>query len=233
MWRPSLGAVVLGGILLAGATVAARPQTPAPPSSDQAFHTVSYVETAAGSAAEALSALRAYREAVARQDGCLQADVFEQIGRPGHWVVLEAWRDAKTFDSREAGTGQRLTDALKAIRISGWDQRPYKTISVAAARGPAGPGAMSIISHVDVAPNPAVAPMLARLAETSRQEAGNLRFDVLQHTMRGNHFTVVETWRDQAALDAHTVAAHTRQYRDEVLPLTGSPLDERVFKSVR
>jgi quinol monooxygenase YgiN len=51
--------------------------------------------------------------------------------------------------------------------------------------------------------------------------------------MRANHFTVIETWRDQASLDAHAAAAHTRQYRDEVLPLTGSPLDERVFKSQR
>jgi quinol monooxygenase YgiN len=245
MWLLSRRAIVLGGILFAGATVAARPQGPAsqPPGATPrplaeeamalAFHAVSYVETAAGSSAEALMALRAYREAAARQDGCVQADVFEQIGRPGHWVVIETWRDAKSFDSRDAAAAQRLTDALKAIRISGWDQRPYKTVSVAAARGPDGPGAVSVISHVDVAPNPAVAPMLARLAQTSRQEAGNLRFDVLQHTMRGNHFTVVETWRDQAALDVHTAAAHTRQYRDEVLPLTGSPLDERVFKSVR
>ena len=75
--------------------------------------------------------------------------------------------------------------------------------------------------------------MLAKLAQASRQEPGNLRFDVLQHTMRANHFTVIETWRDQAALDAHVTAAHTKQYRDEVLPLTGSPLDERVFKAAR
>jgi quinol monooxygenase YgiN len=86
---------------------------------------------------------------------------------------------------------------------------------------------------VDVAPNPAVAPMLSRLAADSRQEPGNLRFDVLQHTMRGNHFTVIETWRDQAALDAHVAAPHTRRYRDDILPLTGSPLDERVFTGAR
>ena len=49
--------------------------------------------------------------------------------------------------------------------------------------------------------------MLTRLAQASRQEPGNLRFDVLQHTMRGNHFTVIETWRDQAALDAHVASA--------------------------
>jgi quinol monooxygenase YgiN len=136
----------------------------------------------------------------------VRVEVFEQIGRPGHWVVIETWRDVKAFDSRDAAVGNRLTDAFKAIHTAGWDQRPYKTISVAAARGAAGPAAVSVISHVDVAPNPAVAPMLAKLAEASRQDPGNLRFDVLQHTMRANHFTVIETWRDQAALEAHAMA---------------------------
>ena len=235
MWSSSARAVVLGGILIAGATVSARPQAPAvpPAPTDQAFHAVSYVETAASAEADAQKTLRAYRDATAKQDGCVRVEVFEQIGRPGHWVVIETWRDVKAFDSRDAEVGNRLTDAFKTIHVAGWDQRPYKTISVAAARGTAGPGAVSVISHVDVAPNPAVAPMLARLAETSRQDPGNLRFDVLQHTMRANHFTVIETWRDQTALDAHAMAGHTRQYRDDILPLTGSPLDERVFKSLR
>ena len=127
----------------------------------------------------------------------------------------------------------RLTDALAPVRVSGYDERPYKTLSVAPAREAGGAAAVSVVAHVDVAPNPAVAPMLTRLAEASRQEPGNLRFDVLQHMMRANHFTVVETWRDQAALDAHVAAAHTKRYRDELQPLTGSPLDERVFKAVR
>jgi quinol monooxygenase YgiN len=200
---------------------------------DTAFYAVSYVETAAASARDASSALRAFHDATMKQDGCVSVEAFEQIGRPGHWVVVETWRDQKAFDARDAAVQQRLIDGTKAIRISGFDQRPYKTISVAAARGTAGSGAVSVISHVDVAPNPAVAPMLTRLAQASRQEPGNLRFDVLQHTMRANHFTVIETWRDQAALDAHATAAHTKQYRDDVLPLTGSPLDERVFKAVR
>ena len=126
----------------------------------------------------------------------------------------------------------RLTEALAPIRVSGYDERPYKTLSVAPARDGGGGAAVSVVAHVDVAPNPAVAPMLTRLAEASRQEPGNLRFDVLQHMMRANHFTVVETWRDQAALDAHVAAAHTKRYRDELQPLTGSPLDERVFKAV-
>jgi quinol monooxygenase YgiN len=74
--------------------------------------------------------------------------------------------------------------------------------------------------------------LLQQLAEASRQEAGNLRFDVLQHAMRGNHFTVVEQWRTGDTLDAHVAAPHTRAYRDALQPLTGSPLDERVYAPV-
>ena len=208
----------------------ARAQTPA--GGDATFHAVAYVETTSAGAAAAAAALRAYQDATRRLDGCLGVDAFEQIGRSGHWVVLETWRDQKAFDARDAAPRMRLTEALAPLRISGYDERPYKTLSLAPAREAGGAAAVSVVSHVDVAPNPAVAPMLTRLAEASRQEPGNLRFDVLQHLMRANHFTVVETWRDQAALDAHVAAAHTKRYRDELQPLTGSPLDERVFKAV-
>ena len=93
---------------------------------------------------------------------------------------------------------------------------------------------MYVISHVDIAPTSPIktADVLRSQAEASRKEPGNLRFDVVQHTMRGNHFTVVEGWRNQQALDAHVAAAHTKQYRDTVQPGTGSPLDERVFKAI-
>ena len=226
--RPLLLLALLTSATPAGAYAA---QGPATAPLDSAFYAVSYVETS--TVREAIAALRAYRDASLKFDGCARVEAFEQIGRPGHWVLIETWRDQKAFDARDAAVQARLLDALKAIRVSGFDQRPYKVVAVAAARGSSGPAAVSVISHVDVAPSPAVAPMLTRLAEASRQEAGNLRFDVLQHTMRGNHFTVIETWRDQAALDAHVASPHTKQYRDDVLPLTGSPLDERVFKDVR
>jgi autoinducer 2-degrading protein len=74
--------------------------------------------------------------------------------------------------------------------------------------------------------------MLRQLADASRKDDGNLRFDVVQFSVRPNHFTVVEQWRDQKALDAHVAGEHTRQYRDDLQPLTGSPLDERVYTAV-
>jgi quinol monooxygenase YgiN len=201
------------------------------------FYAVSYVESAATSATKAAALLKHYRDASARQDGYLSVEFFEQIGRPGHFVVIESWRGQKEFDARDAAAQKQLTDGFEPIRVSGYDQRPYKALSVA---DPAAPKAAArqardsiyVISHVDVTPNPQVPIMLRQLAEASRKESGNLRFDVYQHTMRANHFTVIEGWRSQQALDAHVAAGHTRQYRDAVQPLTGSPLDERVYRAV-
>ena len=74
--------------------------------------------------------------------------------------------------------------------------------------------------------------LLRKLAETSRKEKGNVRFDVLQNAMRLNHFTIIETWQSQDAADAHALTAETREYRDTIQPVLGSPLDERLFKAV-
>jgi quinol monooxygenase YgiN len=214
----------------------ARAQTPtnapADAAGDTTFYAVSYVDVMATARPAATTALTRYRQASQALDGHLRIDAFEQIGRPGHFAIIEAWRDQKSFDSRSSAASMQLMDAIAAIRVSGYDQRPYKTLSVGRPTSDAGSQTVTVIAHVDVAPNPAVPPMLRSLAEASRKEPGNLRFDVYTHTMRGNHFTVIETWRDQAALDAHVAATSTRRYRDELQPLTGSPLDERVFTRV-
>lgn len=210
-------------------------QAEAPPksgaSADTRFYAVSYVEAMASSSGKAIALFKQYRDTNAKQDGFVSIEVFEQIGRPGHFALFEVWRDQKAFDARDASIQTQLRDALQTIRVSDYDQRPYKTISVDDRRG-GRPAASQVIvlAHVDVAPNPQVAVMLKDLAEASRKEPGNVRFDVVQHTMRANHFTVLEVWRDQKALDTHVATPHTKQYRDTLQPMTGSPLDERVYK---
>jgi quinol monooxygenase YgiN len=200
---------------------------------DPTFYAVSYVETTAPSTRTAIAALTRYRDESRALDGFLRAEFFEQVGRPGHFAIVEAWRDQQAFDSKSAAPRAQLDAALRPIRVSGYDQRPYKTLTTAPVAGAAGRQAVYVITHVDVTPNPQVPVILRRLADASRKEPGNLRFDIVQHTMRANHFTVVEAWRDRQALDGHVAAAHTRQYRDELQPLTGSPLDERVYTMVQ
>jgi quinol monooxygenase YgiN len=210
---------------------AAAGQSAAGTAADPTFYAVSYVEAMAAAVPKAIAALKQYRDAIRTRDGFIRFEIFEQVGRPGHFALVETWRDQAAFDARGPAPKQ-LTDALAPIRVSDYDLRPYKTLSVGPAPPPPGSRAISVVSHVDVTPDPRVAVMLRRLADASRMEDGNLRFDVMQHTMRANHFTVVETWRDQKAFEAHVAAAHTRQYRDELQPLTGSPLDERVYRAI-
>lgn len=237
--RHALRRLVLLGFALVSIAPCGNAQAPAAAqpgaevSTDTTFHAISYVDVLPAAARQASGALQRYREANRPRDGFLRFEIFEQTGRAGHFALAEAWRDQAAFDAGATAARNELLEALAPIRTSGYDQRPYKTLSVAPATAARSKGAVSVVTHVDVAPDPRVAGMLTRLAEASRAEPGNLRFDVLQHALRANHFTVIETWRDQTALDAHVAAGHTRAFRDELQPLTGSPLDERSFTVIQ
>ena len=222
MW--SLGIVFLAAAATAGQT--------AP---DTSMYAVSYVDVVAASRGLAAAALKQYRDASRKDDGYVRLELFEQMGRPGHFAILEAWRDQKAVDAHGmAAHTQQLLSTLQPIRSSGYDQRPYKTVTVGSAPAAAGGQTIYVVTHVDTVPNPQNDPpgLLKHLAEASRNEKGNVRFDVLQHTMRANHFTIVEGWQSQGALDLHAAAAHTRQYRDTLQPMAGGPLDERLYKAV-
>jgi quinol monooxygenase YgiN len=68
------------------------------------------------------------------------------------------------------------------------------------------------------------------LADESRKEAGVVRFEVLQQTNRPNHFSVIEIWKDQDAYNRHITAAHTRNFREKLMPMSGALYDERLYK---
>jgi len=222
----------LFNLLLLSSLIVA-PRFTAQQSSDAATYTVSYVEVTPASRATTLTALKQYRDMSRKEPGFVRMEFFEQLDRPAHFVLIEAWSDSKAMDVHAAAAQAKETwSKLKPVRLSDVDQRPYKNLSIAPA-GSTNANAVYVISHVDVGGPAAEAPaLLQRLAESSRKEEGNLRFDVLLHTMRANHFTVIEAWKDRKAVDAHAAAAHTRTYRDALQPMLGSPLDERLFKSV-
>lgn len=209
---------------------------PAPVAADGIAHFVTYIEVVPTLRAEAVAALKAYRSASRSEPGATRIEVFEQVERTTHFVIVESWTTLAARDAHAAAPSARaLRDAWVRLGASGVDERPYKTLTVAAAKALT-PGAIHVVSHVDTAPAPGSGVdgpgLLRRLAETSRAEPGNLRFDILQHGQRANHFTIVESWTHQAAASAHATASHTRRYRLDTLPLLGSPLDERLFTSL-
>jgi len=218
-------------VLLLLTTIVATASAPAQTPADTRFYSVSYIEVNPQSRSMALSTLRRYRDVSHKHSDHIRTEIFEQADRSGRFVIVETWKSQTAFDANGA-VRKELTDAIQPVRLSDWDTRPYKTLSVPPTVEEAGDSAVVVITHVDVSPDPKVAPLLVTLAEASRREEGNLRFDVLLHTMRANHFEVIETWRNRKALDAHSVAAHTKKYRDDLQQFLGSPLDERLFKAI-
>jgi quinol monooxygenase YgiN len=204
-------------------------------SADTALYAVSYVEVLPSARAAMATALKQYRDTSRRENGYVRFDMLEQVGRPGHFVILETWKDQKAFDTHGVTAHVKaFQDALQSLRLSDYDQRSYKTLTVASTADVGNGQAIYVVTHVDtVGGGQTDAPgLLTRLAEASRKEQGCLRFDVVQHTMRANHFTVIEIWQNQKTHDAHAAALHTKQYRNVLQPMSGSPLDERLFKVV-
>jgi quinol monooxygenase YgiN len=91
-----------------------------------------------------------------------------------------------------------------------------------------------MVTYIETMPASAKqnAGLLKLLADPSRKEAGVLRFEVLQRTGRAGHFAIVESWKDQAALDAHTGAAHTKAFLEKLQPTLTSPIDERLCNTI-
>jgi quinol monooxygenase YgiN len=58
------------------------------------------------------------------------------------------------------------------------------------------------------------------------------RFDIWQQSNRLNHFTMIEIWKDKAALDAHGVVAGTREFRENVGRMLGALYDDRRYRNL-
>ena len=90
------------------------------------------------------------------------------------------------------------------------------------------------MTHVDVVPThkDEGIVLVEALYTTSREDAGNSRFDAHQQAGRPNHMSLVETWRDHTAAEAHALAAHVRRFREQLSPLSGALYDERRYRSI-
>ena len=89
--------------------------------------------------------------------------------------------------------------------------------------------AVYVVNYIDVAPatRGTAAGLLRQLANASRKDDGNMRFDILQRAAPSNQFAIVAVWKDQKAYDAHLAAAHTKEFRDKIKPYLISAIDDR------
>lgn len=203
--------------------------------SEAAVYVVSYIEIMPPSTGEAATLLRQYREASRQDAGNLRLEVLQQSGRPDHFAIVAMWQDQQAFEAHGmAAHTTQLREKLQPLRGSPHDERLHKGLSIGSMPAAHAAGATYVVTHADAIPpakDDALA-LLKQLAETSRKDNGNVRFEVLQQSSRQNHCTIVEIWQDQQALEAHAMAAHTRQFRDKFQPMSGSLYDERLYKAL-
>jgi quinol monooxygenase YgiN len=198
---------------------------------------VTYIEVAPGQSGKALTLLRAVRAASRKAEGAVRFDAFQRRERPNHFAMIEAWKDAASRDANLAAAHtKKFREAIEPLLIAGWDERPHNALDVGAAFAAADAKGATVftVTHVDFIPpkkDEGIAALKA-IADPSRQESGNLRYDILQQTSRPNHLTLVEAWRDQRALEAHEVAAHTARFRDVSTPMSGALFDQRLYRAI-
>jgi quinol monooxygenase YgiN len=89
-------------------------------------------------------------------------------------------------------------------------------------------------TYVEVAPSAAGQglALLQALAAATRKEDGNLHFQVVQERDRPSRFVAMETWKDQASLDAHRKGKAYTEFNEKLMPIRTAPPDERVHNGL-
>jgi len=236
MRKPFLRVLFLGLAMTAiGAITDAQAQPPAPATIEGNIYSVTYVEVMPTAKADATALLKRYREATRKEDGNLRSETVSRMGQPHQFAILEVWKDQQAFEAhRKSEHTTQFLDKIQAIRNAPTDERVHIGISVGPLQaGPAG-AAVYVVTHVDVIPPRKDDGLAAvkQLGEESRTDAGNVRFEVVQQTNRPNHFTVIEIWKDAKAVETHSMAEPTRQFRDKLGPMSGALYDERMYNAV-
>lgn len=83
----------------------------------------------------------------------------------------------------------------------------------------------AVCVHVHVKPECRDAFLAASLenARDTRQEPGNVRFDVLQQADDPDRFLLYEVYRDEEGMKAHKQALHYARWAESVLPWMAEP----------
>jgi quinol monooxygenase YgiN len=201
------------------------------------FYVVTYFETMPADAPKAAEIARELAAASRKEDGNLRFELLQRVGQTDHFVILEAWRnkEAHAAHAKAAHTTQ-FRQKLASMLRGPYDERPHGGLAVPAPSEPIKTTGTTppvyVVTHVDIIPpeKDKGIQLTKELAQAGRRETGNLRFEVLQQSNRPNHMTVVEVWESRASVEGHGNAQHTKQFREKLMPMSGSLHDERFYR---
>jgi quinol monooxygenase YgiN len=220
-------------LLLLGAAMA-QP-TSAPPAQDSSVYVVSYIEVAPQAHDAAAGLLRQLANTGRKDEGNVRFEILQRVAPSNQFAIVAIWKDQSAYD-RHAGAShsKEFRQKISPHLISAIDDRLHSGLMVPDSTSPNVPGTVHVITHVDVPPpkKDECIVLLRALSDGSRKENGAARFEIFQQTSRPNHFSVVEIWKNQDAYEAHITAAHTRQFREQLTPMSGALYDERLYRAM-
>jgi quinol monooxygenase YgiN len=152
-----LVASVLALTLTLAQTVWAQDQGPA--------FAVTYIEVTPSSTERTIELLRAQSESSRAAAGNLRFQIMQRIGRPNHFVILDAWDSQEARDRNTAASHTRtFRSSLEPLLYSPYDERPSNAIMGTSAASD--DGQIYAVTHVDFIP-PALEEGLDKAQSTS------------------------------------------------------------------
>ncbi len=224
--------ITIGMVGMVAASI--RPVAAAPNSG--LVYAVTYFEAAAPDIAKVAADVRQFAAASRNEAGNAGFAAFQEMPRPSRFAIVEAWQDKAAVDAHNAAAATlAFRDKVRSLLVGPFEVRSLTGFSTAAPNGQGDRDAVDVLTFVDVFPpgKDRTAALLTQLAEAARKVPGNLQFDVLLRVPGGgNHFIVVEGWRDRQAYNASLTAASTREFRQLLTPLEGALYDERLYRAL-
>jgi quinol monooxygenase YgiN len=204
-------------------------------SQDATVYVVSYIDVTPAARGTAAGMLRQLATASRKDEGNTRFEILQRTAPSNQFAIVSIWKDQKAYDGHVAAAHTKdFREKIKPHLISAIDDRVHNGMEIAAGAANAPRGAIYVVTHVDVPPprkDECIAALKTLVAD-SRKEGGGVRFEVFQQGNRPNHFSVVETWKNQKAYDDHITAPHTRKFRDQLTPMSGALYDERTYKAL-
>ena len=197
---------------------------------DSTLYVVSYIEAAAASQGRVAMMLRQLADA-SRKEGPMRYEALQRTTDSNQFLLLEIWKDQRALDAHAgAAHTTQFREQVAPLLLAPIDERLCVATMVAPLRE--GRGTVYIVTHIDVpgTSRDAAMRLMQPLIDQSRNDSGNVRFDLVHQTNRTNHFTAIEAWADQKSGDDHQLARHTRTFRREIAPLLGALYDQRWYR---
>ena len=160
---------------------------------------------------EAAAALAGNLVAASQSDaGMIEYDLFKSETRPGWMLIYETWKDQPSLDAHSAAP--HFTSLVPQIQSQG--KMTIEQFLQVENPDKAGKG-IRINCHFTAKDEAARAEVIAKakelVAATLANDAGVIEYDILTSTTRPLELMIYETWKDQAALDAHSASDHFKR----------------------